>query len=429
LSTDFNANKTENMNIEAKLQEIERAAALAEQSMQEFARSYAPMAEKNFAKVLDAMRAARISETHLKDSTGYGYGDVGRDSLEEVYAEIFGAECCLLRQQIVSGTHAISLALLGNLLPGDELLYVGTPYDTLQKIIGLQGETPGSLLESGALYREVDFDFLNPSAEAIIKAIQPQTKILAFQRSRGYSWRQALSLEVMGQLITEVKQVYPKLIVFVDNCYGEFVCEQEPLQLGADMIAGSLIKNPGGGIAPCGGYIAGRRDLVERAAARLTAPGIGAEVGCSLLAQRVFYQGLFMAPLIVQEALCGAEFTAAFFRNLGFDVSPEPLNNRSDIVEAIKFGKSELLLAFIRGVQKYSPVDSYVRPDPWDMPGYTDQVIMASGAFVSGSSIELSADAPVREPYIAYFQGGLNRYHAKLAVVRSVQDMAKDGLL
>lgn len=397
--------------------------------MQQFSLRHAATVEKNFAKVLDAMRAAHISENHLKGSTGYGYGDVGRDALEEVYAAIFGAEACLLRQQIVSGTHAISLALLGNLLPGDELLYVGSPYDTLQKIIGLQGETPGSMLESGVLYREVDFDFEDPQAGAIIDAIGPETKILAFQRSRGYSWRPALDMEVLRSLIAAVREHYPQITIFVDNCYGEFVGEVEPLEVGADMIAGSLIKNPGGGISPCGGYVAGRRDLVERAAARLTAPGIGAEVGCSLTSQRIFYQGLFLAPQIVGEALCGAVFTAAMLENMGFAVSPRPGEIRSDIVEAIRFGRRDLLLEFCRGVQKYSPVDSYARPEPWDMPGYTDQVIMASGSFVSGSSIEISADAPVRQPYIAYFQGGLSRFHAKLAVCRTLQDMQDAGLL
>ena len=403
---------------------IDKAAAQAEQAMQQFALAYAPVAEKNFAKVLDAMRAAKISENHLQGSTGYGYGDVGRDALEAVFAQVMGAEACLLRQQIVSGTHAITLALLGNLLPGDELLYVGRPYDTLCKVIGLQGETPGSLLESGVQYREVDFDFAKPNPAQIVAALQPQTKILALQRSRGYAWRPALSLGLLAEIIKAVHQARPEIIVFVDNCYGEFVCEQEPTELGADLIAGSLIKNPGGGIAPGGGYVAGRADLVERAAARLTAPGIGAEVGSSLLGQRVF-----MAPLVVQEALCGAVFTAAMFEALGFAASPSSTETRSDIVEAICLEKPELLLAFCQGIQKYSPVDSYVRPEPWDMPGYTDQVVMASGAFVSGSSIELSADAPMRPPYIAYFQGGLNRWHAKLAVCRTLQECWQAGLM
>lgn len=405
------------------------AAARAERAMQEFGAAFAPTAERNFARVLDAMRAARISESHLGGSTGYGYGDAGRDALEGVYAEVLGAEAALLRQQIVSGTHAISLALLGNLRPGQELLYVGSPYDTLQKIIGLQGAAAGSLLESGALYREAEFDFARPGAERIIAALRPQTHILAFQRSRGYSWRQALDLDVLAGLIAEVRAVRPELLIFVDNCYGEFVDTREPLAAGADLIAGSLIKNPGGGIAPCGGYVAGRREYVERAAARLTAPGIGAEVGCSLLAQRVFYQGLFIAPMIVQEALCGAEFAAGIFSELGFEVSPAPGEARSDIVEAIKFGRAESLIAFCRGIQKYSAVDSFVTPEPWDMPGYNDQVIMASGSFVSGSSIELSADAPIREPYIAYFQGGLSRWHAKLAICRTLGDMLEAGLL
>lgn len=408
---------------------LDRAGQAAAAAMQAFAPLYAPLAEQNFARVLDAMRRHKISENHLRDSTGYGYGDVGRDTLEQVYAEVFGAEACLMRQQIVSGTHAISLALLGNLLPGDELLYVGSPYDTLQKVIGLQGAAPGSLLEQGIKYREAACDFNDPDPAALLAAIGDNTKILAFQRSRGYAWRPALSVETMARLFAAVKRQYPDLIIFVDNCYGEFVEAAEPVAVGADLMAGSLIKNPGGGIAPCGGYVAGRADLVERAACRLTAPGIGSEVGCSLLAARVFYQGLYLAPLVVQEALCGAEYTAAFCRELGFPVLPEAAAPRADIVQAVQFNDPALLIAFCRGIQKYSPVDSYVQPEPWDMPGYTDQVIMASGSFVSGSSIELSADAPIRPPYIAYFQGGLNRWHAKIAVSRTFADMAAAGLL
>lgn len=410
-------------------QRLARAVKAGEAAMAEFASGCAAQAEANFAKVLDAMRRHKISENHLRDSTGYGYGDVGRDTLEQVYAEVLGAEACLLRQQIVSGTHAISLALLGNLLPGEELLYVGTPYDTLQKVIGLQGAAPGSLLEQGVLYREAEVDFGNPDKAEILAAIGPKTKILAFQRSRGYAWRPALSVAVMADIFKAVRAKHPNIIIFVDNCYGEFVEALEPVQVGADLMAGSLIKNPGGGLAPCGGYVAGRADLVERAACRLTAPGIGAEVGPSLLAARVFYQGLYFAPLVVQEALCGAEYTAAFCRELGFAVLPEVASPRADIVQAIRFNKPEPLIAFCRGIQKYSPVDSYVQPEPWDMPGYTDRVIMASGSFISGSSIELSADAPIRPPYIAYFQGGLNRYHAKIAVSRTFADMARDGLI
>lgn len=408
---------------------LQQAAEVAERAMNEFAARYAPLAEKNFARVLDAMRHHKISENHLRDSTGYGYGDVGRDTLEQVYADIFGAEACLMRQQIVSGTHAISLALLGNLLPGDELVYVGEPYDTMQKVIGLQGETPGSMMEMGVTYRQLEFDFANPTAEQLVDKIGAKTKILAFQRSRGYAWRPALSVNDMAELFAAVKATHPDVIIFVDNCYGEFVEEKEPTQVGADLIAGSLIKNLGGGIAPCGGYVAGRADLVERAACRLSCPGIGAEVGPALLASRVFYQGLYFAPLVVQEALCGAEYTAAFCRELGFGTSPDVATKRADIVQMIQFNDPDKLIAFCRGIQKYSPVDSYVQPEPWDMPGYTDQVIMASGSFISGSSIELSADAPIRKPYIAYFQGGVNRYHAKIAVQRTFADMAEQGLL
>lgn len=421
---------TENNEISANMQKkLARAAVAAEAAMQEFAAKYAPQAEKNFARVLDAMRRHKISENHLRDSSGYGYGDVGRDTLELVYADIFGAEACLMRQQIVSGTHAISLALLGNLLPGDELLYVGEPYDTMQKVIGLQGEAPGSMLEMGVRYRQVDVDFADLRADEIAAAVADDTKIVAFQRSRGYAWRPALTIARMTEIFAAIKAAHPDVLIFVDNCYGEFVEEQEPTMIGADLIAGSLIKNLGGGIAPCGGYVAGRADLVERAACRLTCPGIGAEVGPALLASRVFYQGLYFAPLVVQEALCAAEYTAAFCRELGFGILPQVGEHRADIVQSIEFGAPELLIAFCQGIQRYSPVDSYVTPEPWDMPGYTDQVIMASGSFISGSSIELSADAPIRAPYIAYFQGGVNRYHAKIAVQRTFADMATAGLL
>lgn len=421
---------TENMTINKEMQKkLARAAEVAELAMQEFAAKYAPQAEKNFVRVLDAMRHHKISENHLGGATGYGYGDVGRDTLEQVYAEIFGAEGCLMRQQIVSGTHAISLALLGNLLPGDELLYVDEPYDTMQKVIGLQGDAAGSMLEMGIKYRQVKVDFAAPDAAAIAAAVSADTKIVAFQRSRGYAWRPALTIATMAEIFAKIKAAHPNVVIFVDNCYGEFVEAQEPTMVGADLIAGSLIKNLGGGIAPCGGYVAGRADLVERAACRLTAPGIGSEVGPALLASRVFYQGLYFAPLVVQEALCGAEYTAAFCRELGYGILPEVGEHRADIVQSVEFGAPERLIEFCRGIQKYSPVDSYVCPEPWDMPGYTDQVIMASGSFISGSSIELSADAPIRAPYIAYFQGGVNRYHAKIAVQRTFADMLEKGLL
>lgn len=407
---------------------FEQALEQANLAMEEYSKKHSPIAEKNLAKVLDAMRELKISDSHLKGSTGYGYGDVGRDTLEEVFAKVFKAEEVLMRQQIVSGTHAISLALMSNLLPNDELLYVGEPYDTLQTTIGLNGHVPGSLMELGVTYREIDFDFDAPDANLIVNSISEKTKILAFQRSRGYNWRPAFKLDVLEKMIAAVKAKFPNVIIFVDNCYGEFVYDVEPIELGADMIAGSMIKNMGGGLAPCGGYIAGRADLIERAAARLTAPGIGKEVGPSLEPQKIFYQGLFYAPMVVHEALCSAEYTAALMDALGFEVSPKVGETRSDIVEAIKFGREDMLLAFIRGIQKYSPIDSYVRPDPWDMPGYSSQVIMASGAFIAGSSIELSADAPVIEPYITYFQGGISRFHGKIAVANTMKDMKEAGL-
>ena len=405
---------------------IENAA----RKMDEFGAKRAKVEEANFAKVLNAFRKCRVSEINLKTTSGYGYGDVGRDTLEEIYAEVFCGEAALMRQQIVSGTHAIALALMSNLLPGDELVYVGTPYDTLHKAIGDLGDEPGSLIEMGVKYREIDFDFEKFDLQQIKDGINDNTKIMAIQRSKGYNWRKSLSIAEIGQIIEAAKSAYPDVIVFVDNCYGEFVEDREPLEVGADYMAGSLIKNPGGGLAPCGGYIVGRADLVDRAAARLTCPGIAKEVGASLGDQRLFYQGLYLAPQIVGEALRSAVFAAALLEDLDFEVLPKADDERTDIIQGIKWGREELLLAFCQGIQKYSPIDSFVTPLPWDMPGYTDQVIMAAGTFVSGASIELSCDAPVVPPdYNLYFQGGLSRYHGKIAIGNTVRDMIEKGLI
>lgn len=416
------------MNIDNKKldQLIEQAAC----KMQEFGAKRAAVEEANFAKVLAAFRDCRVSEINLKTTSGYGYGDVGRDTLEEIYAHVFRGEAALMRQQIVSGTHAIALALMSNLLPGDELVYVGTPYDTLHKAIGDLGDEPGSLIEMGVKYREIDFDFEKFDLQQIADGINENTKILAIQRSKGYNWRKSLSVAEIGEIIKAAKAACPQVIVFVDNCYGEFVEDKEPLEVGADYMAGSLIKNPGGGLAPCGGYIVGRADLVDRAAARLTCPGIAKEVGASLGDQRLFYQGLYMAPQIVGEALRSAVFAAALMEGLGFEVLPAADDERSDIIQGIKWGREDLLLAFCQGIQKYSPVDSFVTPLPWDMPGYTSQVIMAAGTFVAGASIELSCDAPVVPPdYNLYFQGGLSRYHGKVAIGNTVRDMLEKGLI
>ncbi|ATW24251.1 aminotransferase class I/II-fold pyridoxal phosphate-dependent enzyme [Candidatus Formimonas warabiya] len=384
----------------------------------------------NLNKVLTAFRRAKVSDLHLQSSTGYGYNDIGRDGLEDIYAEIFRGEEALVRHHIISGTHAIALCYFGNLFPGDELLAVGRPYDTLHKVIGTEKKEPGTLRELGVKYREFPLEENGTvNIDALVQTITPATRILSLQRSKGYQWRASLTIEEIEKITLTVKKRWPKVIIFVDNCYGEFVEEREPLEAGADLIAGSLIKNPGGGIAPGGGYIVGRRDWVTRAAARLTAPGIGKEIGPSLGNNRLLYQGLFYAPHIVGEALSGAVYAAALCSALGLEVLPEPSGMRTDIIQAIKLKKRERVIAFCRGIQRYSPVDSHVSPEPWDMPGYDDQVIMAAGAFVQGSSIELSADAPMRKPFIVYMQGGTSRHHVRLAVTETMREMLEGGLL
>ena len=385
--------------------------------------------EKNTKKVLDAFRENKISEQHLKATTGYGYDDIGRDGLEALYATLFQTEDALVRQQIVSGTHAISLAYFGNLRPGDELLAIGRPYDTLQKVIGYQEEVPGSLKERGIGYREVLIDYENIDTDKILSAFTEKTKMVTIQRSKGYEWRPSLDIKKMALIIKAIKEKYPHVIIFVDNCYGELVEELEPTQIGADLVAGSLIKNLGGSLTPTGGYLAGKKTLVENAAYFLNVPGGGKEVGCSLIENRLYYQGLFLAPGIVGEALAGAIYAAAFWQALGYEVCPLPDEKRTDIIQAIKLNDKDKLLAFCRGIQKYAPIDSFVTPEPWAMPGYNHPVIMAAGAFVQGASIELSADAPVIAPYQVFFQGGLNRYHVKIAIENTAKDMLNQGLL
>ena len=388
------------------------------------------IAEYNQLKVIHAMQECRVSEACLLGTTGYGYNDLGRDTLEKVYAKVFHTEDALVRPQITCGTHALALALMSNLRPGDELLSpVGKPYDTLEEVIGIR-ESKGSLKEYGITYRQVDllddgsFDY-----EAIRAAVNEKTKLVTIQRSKGYQTRPTLSVTAIGELISFIKQIKPDIICMVDNCYGEFVETIEPSDVGADMVVGSLIKNPGGGLAPIGGYIAGRKDCVENAAYRLTSPGLGKEVGASLGVMTSFYQGLFLAPTVTASALKGAIFAANIYEKLGFPVIPNSTECRHDIIQAVTFGTPEGVIAFCQGIQAAASVDSHVTPEPWDMPGYDSQVIMAAGAFVSGSSIELSADGPIAPPYAVYFQGGLTWPHAKLGIMKSLQNLIDRGII
>ena len=388
------------------------------------------VAEFNQAKVIAAMQKNRVNATHFNLSTGYGYDDEGRDNLERVYADCFGAEAALVRPQITCGTHALALALGANLLPGDELLSpVGGPYDTLEEVIGIR-PSPCSLKEYGVSYRQVDllpgggFDY-----DGIRAAINEKTKLITIQRSKGYATRPSYSVEEIGKLIAFCKECKPDVLCMVDNCYGEFVETQEPTNVGADMVVGSLIKNLGGGLAPTGGYVCGRKECIERCAYRLSAPGLGREVGANLGLLTSFYQGLFLAPTVVSSAARGAVFAAGCYEKLGFRVVPGSGETRRDIIQAVELGSREAMVAFCKGIQSAAPVDSYVTPEPWDMPGYDSDVIMAAGAFVQGASIELSADGPIRPPYAVYFQGGLTWYHAKLGGLMSLQKLHDAGLL
>ena len=388
------------------------------------------IAEYNQMKVIKAMQESKVSEACLLGTTGYGYNDLGRDTLEEVYAKVFHTEDALVRPQITCGTHALALALMSNLRPGDELLSpVGKPYDTLEEVIGIR-PSRGSLAEYGVTYSQVDllpdggFDYEN-----IRKSINGRTRLVTIQRSKGYQTRPTLSVKRIGELIAFIKTIKPDVICMVDNCYGEFVEEIEPGDVGADMIVGSLIKNPGGGLAPIGGYIAGKKECVENAAFRLTSPGLGKEVGASLGVLKDFYQGLFLAPTVTAAALKGAVFAANLYEPFGFGVVPNSEESRHDIIQAITFGTPEGVIAFCQGIQAAASVDSHVTPEPWDMPGYDAQVIMAAGAFVSGSSIELSADGPIKPPYAVYFQGGLTWQHAKFGILKTVQAMKNAGLI
>lgn len=393
-------------------------------------RDFDETAEYNQLKVLHAMQENRVNEGCFQYASGYGYNDMGRDTLEAVYASAFHTESALVRPQITCGTHALALALSANLRPGDELLSpVGKPYDTLEEVIGIR-ESKGSLAEYGITYRQTElladgyFDY-----PAIKDAINEKTKLITIQRSKGYQTRPSYSVEKIGELITFIKGIKPDVICMVDNCYGEFVETVEPSDVGADMIVGSLIKNPGGGLAPIGGYIAGKNDLIENCAYRLTSPGLGKEVGASLGVMQSFYQGFFLAPTVVCSALKGAVFAANIYERLGFKVIPNGKESRHDIIQAVKLGTPEGVIAFCKGIQAAAPVDSYVTPEPWAMPGYDSDVIMAAGAFVQGSSIELSADGPIKPPYAVYFQGGLTWPHAKLGILKSLQNLVDADII
>lgn len=386
------------------------------------------IAETNTQKVLSAFQKHRVAESYFTGTTGYGYDDIGRDKLEEIYAEIFGTEDALVRINFVNGTHTIASALFGALKPGDVLLSaVGAPYDTLLGVIGVVDKGPGSLKDWGVEYRQVDLVDDKPDLEGMAKAAaDPKVKVVLIQRSRGYATRASLSVDEIGEMCSVIKAANPNVAILVDNCYGEFVEEKEPTQVGADLVVGSLIKNPGGGLAPTGGYIAGRRDLVEGAAMRLSCPGIGKECGSTLGNNRLLYQGLFMAPHTVAQALKTAAFAARVMELLGYEVEPASDAIRHDIIQMIHMREPEALKKFCRGIQFGAPVDSYVTPEPWDMPGYDSQVIMAAGAFIQGASIELSADAPMREPYTVYLQGGLTYESGKTGVMLAVEQLLSD---
>ena len=412
------------------LQLSEKVLALAAEAQsgltEQFARIDA-IAEENTRKVLAAFQNHRVAESYFAGTTGYGYDDQGRDELDKIYAELFGTEEALVRIQFVNGTHAITCALFGAVMPGDTLVYaVGAPYDTLQSVIGTTGDARGTLLDYGIKYKEVGLKDNAPDKEALAEAVRdPSVKAVVIQRSKGYSTRATLSVAEIGELAELIKDNNPNAAVLVDNCYGEFVETLEPTQVGADLVVGSLIKNPGGGLAPTGGYIAGRADLVQAAAQRLTVPGIGGECGCTMGNNRALYQGLFMAPHVVAQAVKTAVFAAKLMELLGYETEPKSDQVRHDIIQMISLNTPEAVCKFCRGIQSGSPVDSYVTPEPWAMPGYDDQVIMAAGAFIQGASIELSADAPMRPPYTVYLQGGLTYESGKTGILLAAEELLK----
>ncbi|WP_088831940.1 methionine gamma-lyase family protein [Paenibacillus tyrfis] len=401
------------LQIEGKLKEIDRVI------------------DRNQWKVIRAFQKHKVSDYHFAGSTGYGYNDRGREVLDLVYADVFGAEAALVRPHFVSGTHTIGTALFGVLRPGDELLMMtGRPYDTLHKVIGKPGDGQGSLQDWGIAYQEVALlEDGSPDFAAVAERITPRTKVIGIQRSRGYAWRPSFTIAQIGEMVRFVKEIKPDVIVFVDNCYGEFTELTEPTEVGVDLMAGSLIKNPGGGLAATGGYIAGKSRYVVLASYRLTAPGIGGEVGAMLGTTRAIFQGLFLAPHLVGQAVKGSVFAASVFEQLGFTTHPRWNDPRTDLIQAVQFTGPEHLIAFVQGIQQAAAVDAHVVPEPWDMPGYEHPVIMAAGTFIQGGSLELSADAPIREPYIAYMQGGLTYSHCKMGVLTAIQNMIDRGLL
>ncbi|MCR5628320.1 methionine gamma-lyase family protein [Eubacterium sp.] len=393
-------------------------------SLEERFKKIDKVAEYNQLKVINAFQKNKVADVHFNGSSGYGYNDIGRDTLEKVYADVFNTEAALVRPQITCGTHALAIALAANVRPGDEILYVsGKPYDTLEEVIGIR-DSINSLKEWNVSYNQVDlkedgsFDF-----DGIKEAINKNTKLIGIQRSKGYQTRKTLSVESIGEVISFIKSINKDLIIMIDNCYGEFVQVNEPSDFGADMVVGSLIKNPGGGLAPIGGYIAGTKACIERCAYRLTSPGLGAEVGATIGTNLSFYQGLFLAPTVVASALKSAIFAANVYEELGFKVVPNKSEERYDIIQAVEFGRADALIKFCEGIQAAAPVDSFATPEPWDMPGYDSQVIMAAGTFISGASIELSADGPIKEPYAVYFQGGLTWQHGKFGILKSLQSL------
>ena len=410
---------------------INKAVAEAEEALLRQLPALQEITSKNHEKVLKAFQDERVSTYHLQGTTGYGLGDSGREVLDRVVARILGTEAALVRGQFVSGTHAIAAALFGVLRPGDHIISVsGTPYDTLEEVIGLRGKGQGSLMDFGVTYEGIPLDSEGKLQISLIgERITDKTRLLMVQRSRGYAWRNSLMIAQIKELVEYVKAAFPQLIIFVDNCYGELVEDQEPGDIGVDLLAGSLIKNLGGSLAPTGGYVAGRSDLVSLAAQRLTAPGIGEHMGATLEWQRLFYQGLFLSPLTVSESIKGAVFSAAFWRALGFEVHPEPEMPRTDLIQAVKLGSREKMLAFCQGIQKGSPLDSHVTPIPSGMPGYNDEIIMAGGTFILGSTSEFSADGPLREPYIVYQQGGISHTYVQIGNILAALNLWQQGLL
>lgn len=419
---------TEEMGIEPKIMDL---IADSEKDISGIFSDLDDIMAFNQYKVLSAFQNNRISDVHFSWNTGYGYDDRGREALENVYSDIFKTEAALVRPIIVNGTHALTLTITGILRPGDELIYcTGAPYDTLEEVIGIRGEGKGSLKEFGITYKQIELKSDGSiDLEALGKAIGPNTRMVTCQRATGYGWRKAITIEEIEALTTFVKNIDPDIICMADNCYGEFLDTREPTEVGIDVLAGSLIKNPGGGLALTGGYIAGRKDLIDNISYRMTSPGIGGECGLTFGQSRTMFQGLFLAPKTVNGAVKGAILCARAFEKLGYDVCPSSTDKRSDIIEAVKLGDPDAVVAFCKGIQAAAPVDSHVSPEPWDMPGYEDPVVMAAGAFVQGSSIELSADAPIREPYIVYFQGGLTYEHSKFGVIKALQALYERGHL